>query len=96
MIPAIFGAKAAVAVADGADPDAAHRDALRKSRALIGIAGAIGAGGGVLVNLAFRQAFLTSKTGDAAYLAFAALYAVCAFVTWSVYLRRSPNRLVGV
>ncbi|HEY5015084.1 MAG TPA: nitrate/nitrite transporter [Acidimicrobiia bacterium] len=96
MIPAIFGAKAAIAVGNGADGEAEHRNALRRSRALIGIAGAIGAGGGVLVNLAFRQAFLTAKTGNAAYIAFAVFYALCALVTWVVYLRRSPNRLVGV
>jgi NNP family nitrate/nitrite transporter-like MFS transporter len=96
MIPAIFGAKAAIAVDASADPVVEHRDALRRSRALVGIAGAIGAGGGVLVNLAFRQAFLSSKSGDSAYLAFAAFYALCALVTWAVYLRRSPNQLMGV
>jgi len=96
MIPAIFGAKAAIAVGNGADPEAEHQNALRRSRALIGVAGAIGAGGGVLVNLAFRQAFLTSKTGDAAYIGFAVFYAVCAVVTWTVYLRPSRHRLVGV
>ena len=35
------------------------------SGALIGIAGAVGAFGGVLVNLAFRQSFLSSGSGDA-------------------------------
>jgi NNP family nitrate/nitrite transporter-like MFS transporter len=50
----------------------------------------------VAVNLALRQGFLTSKTGEAAYIAFAAFYALCALVTWVVYLRRTPNRLVGV
>ena len=39
------------------------------SGALIGIAGAIGAFGGVLVNLAFRQSFLSYKNGNAAYIA---------------------------
>ena len=48
------------------------------------------------MNLAFRQAFLTSKSGDAAYIAFAAFYALCALVTWAVYLRRNPRHLVGV
>jgi NNP family nitrate/nitrite transporter-like MFS transporter len=96
MIPAIFGAKALRAVEDGADPDAQQRYARRCSRALIGIAGAIGAGGGVLVNLAFRQAFLSSKSGDVAYIAFGALYAACALLTWAVYLRPSAKKLVGV
>jgi NNP family nitrate/nitrite transporter-like MFS transporter len=63
---------------------------------LIGIAGSVGAFGGVLVNLALRQSFLSSKTGDAAYVAFIAFYALCLSVTWLVYLRPSPRRLTGV
>jgi len=63
---------------------------------LIGIAAAIGASGGVLVNVAFRQSFLTYKTGDAAYMSFIAFYAVCFVVTWVVYLRTSPRKLAGV
>ena len=50
--------------------------------------GAIGAFGGVLVNLAFRQSYLTSKSGDGAVMAFIAFYAVCCLVTWAVFLRR--------
>ncbi|ONH29160.1 MFS transporter [Pseudofrankia asymbiotica] len=97
MIPAIFRAKAVLA--GGADPavDAeGAREARRLSGALIGLAGAIGAFGGVLVNLAFRQSFLTYKTGDGAYIAFLAFYALCFVVTWAVYLRPSPRRLAGV
>ena len=60
-----------------------------------GLAGAIGAFGGVLVNVAFRQSFLTTKTGDGAYIAFIAFYALCVLVTWYVYLRPSPKRLAG-
>ena len=55
----------------------ADRVARRSSRALIGIAGAIGAIGGVLVNLAFRQSFLSNGTGDAAYVIFFGFYVVC-------------------
>jgi len=64
----------------------------RLASAVIGIAGAIGAFGGVLVNLAFRQSFLTYRSADAAYLAFIAFYALCVLVTWAVYLRRGPAR----
>lgn len=46
-----------------------------------------GAFGGVLVNIAFRQSFLATGDGDAAYWAFLATYAVCCAVTWAVYLR---------
>jgi NNP family nitrate/nitrite transporter-like MFS transporter len=86
MIPAIFKAK----YADN------EREARRLATALIGVAGAIGAAGGVLVNLAFRQSFLAYKTGDGAYIAFIAFYALCFGVTWLVYLRRSASRLTGV
>jgi MFS transporter, NNP family, nitrate/nitrite transporter len=95
MIPAIFRAQAMDAVAAGTDSAAADRQALRKSGALIGIAGAVGAFGGVLVNLAFRQSFLSTGSGDGAYIAFIAFYAVCVVVTWAVYLRPG-NRLAGV
>jgi len=92
MIPAIFRAKTATM----ADRDTAHREARRLSSALIGLAGAIGAAGGVLVNVAFRQSFLHTKTGDDAYLAFIAFYALCFAITWVVYLRPSHRRLTGV
>ncbi|MGC4868722.1 nitrate/nitrite transporter [Micromonospora sp. DT53] len=100
MIPAIFRAKCGVQVTAGgaADPHdrAAEHEARRLSGALIGVAGAIGAFGGVLVNLAFRQSFLAYQTADAAYVAFIAFYAICFVITWFVYLRRSPGRLEGV
>jgi NNP family nitrate/nitrite transporter-like MFS transporter len=96
MIPAIFRAKCTTAVAEGGDKRAAEHEARRLSGALIGIAGAIGAFGGVLVNLAFRQSFLDYKTGDAAYIAFIAYYALCFALTWAVYLRPRAGRLTGV
>jgi NNP family nitrate/nitrite transporter-like MFS transporter len=86
MIPAIFRAKL-----PGDD-----RESRRLSNALIGIAGAIGAFGGVLVNVAFRQSFLSYQNGDAAYIGFIAFYAVCFALTWFVHLRKSPGRLVDV
>jgi NNP family nitrate/nitrite transporter-like MFS transporter len=91
MIPAIFRARLGVA-----DDPAKEPEARRLAGALIGIAGAIGASGGVLVNLAFRQSFLTYKDADAAYLAFIGYYALCFAITWFVYLRRSPGTLRGV
>jgi nitrate/nitrite transporter NarK len=96
MIPTIFRSKAQLKVSAGADTAAADADARRLSGALIGIAGAIGAFGGVLVNIAFRQSFLSSGNGNAAYIAFIAFYVACAALTWVVYLRRSPRRLAGV
>ncbi len=94
MIPAIFRSQALQAVAEGRDAGAADRRALRMSGALIGIAGAVGAFGGVLVNLAFRQSFMTTGTGDSAYLVFIAFYVVCVAVTWIVYLRPTAKHAV--
>jgi len=37
-----------------------------------------------LVNLAFRQSFLTLKNGDGAYVAFIAFYVMCCLVPWAV------------
>lgn len=62
-------------------------DGQRISGAVIGIAGAVGALGGVLVNIAFRESFLTTKNGNAAYAVFIAYYVLCSVVTWAVYLR---------
>ena len=92
MIPAIFRAKVSRTV----EGEPALMEARRLSGALIGLAGAVGAFGGVLVNIAFRQSFLAYKSGDGAYLAFIVFYAICVAVTWFVYLRPSPRRLPGV
>jgi MFS transporter, NNP family, nitrate/nitrite transporter len=96
MIPAIFHAKAQLEVGTGLDLAEADHRAIRRSGALIGLAGAIGALGGVMVNLAFRQSFLTLKNGDGAYLAFISFYVLCCLVTWAVFLRQRPRRLLGV
>lgn len=58
------------------------------SGALIGLAGAIGALGGVGVNLALRQAYSSSGTATAAFLTFALCYVAAAVLTWAVYVRR--------
>ena len=86
MIPAIFRAR---------HPHDEH-EARRLAGSVIGIAGAVGAFGGVLVNLAFRQSFLATGSADAAYLAFIGFYALCVVVTWAVYLRPSSRRPVAV
>ncbi|TDD31350.1 NarK/NasA family nitrate transporter [Actinomadura sp. KC06] len=85
MIPAIFRARTR-----GGD------EGRRLAGALLGVAGALGAFGGVLVNVAFRQSFLAHGTGDAAYIAFIAFYAACCALTWQVYLRNHPRRPAGV
>jgi MFS transporter, NNP family, nitrate/nitrite transporter len=51
----------------------------------------------VLVNIAFRQSFLASGTGDAAYIGFIAFYVICICLTWPYYLRAATRRgLAGV
>ena len=96
MIPSIFKAKAHRAITSGRDEADADHDCRRLSAGLIGLAGAVGAFGGVLVNLAFRQSFLSTGEANAAYIGFIAFYVVCFVLTWFVYLRRSPGRLDGV
>jgi len=85
MIPAVFRMRI----------DDEH-GARRMANAVIGIAGAIGAFGGVLVNVAFRQSFLSTGTGDSAYIAFIAFYVLCLAVTWAVYLRPADTRAAGI
>jgi NNP family nitrate/nitrite transporter-like MFS transporter len=96
MIPAIFKAKAARQVAAGHAPDQAEHDSRRLANALIGVAGAIGAFGGVFVNIAFRQSFLNYHNGNAAYVVFIAYYLICAAVTLVVYSRPGKSTLAGV
>ncbi|MGW0608270.1 nitrate/nitrite transporter [Streptomyces sp. NPDC002644] len=85
MIPGIFHRKA---LARGLRGEAADAYGRRLSGASMGLIGAVGALGGVGINLAFRQSFMTTASGTAAFLAFLAVYAVCILVTWAVYLRR--------
>ena len=84
MIPAIFRATTDT-----------PKQARRLSGALIGIAGAIGAFGGVLVNIALRQSFLHTGNAEGAYITFIAFYLACLALTVGVYLRPG-KRLVGV
>jgi MFS transporter, NNP family, nitrate/nitrite transporter len=58
------------------------------SGALIGLAGAIGALGGVGVNLALRQPYLHSGTATAAFWVFVLFYVAASVLTWAIYVRR--------
>ena len=77
MIPAIF----ATQVADLAP-------AKRQAAAVVGIAGAVGAFGGVLVNLVFKFSLEGGGTLVPALTAFLVFYALCVTTTWWFYLRR--------
>ncbi|GAA1596863.1 nitrate/nitrite transporter [Streptomyces globosus] len=85
MIPGIFQAQA---LARGMSGEAAAAYGRRLSGAAMGLIGAVGALGGLGINLAFREAFRTTGSGTGAFAAFLACYAVCCAVTWAVYLRR--------
>jgi NNP family nitrate/nitrite transporter-like MFS transporter len=85
MIPGIFQKKA---LDKGLEGEEAARYGRRLSGASMGLIGAVGALGGVGINLAFRQSFLSSASGTGAFVTFLAFYAVAFVVTWAVYLRR--------
>ncbi|MFG2968655.1 nitrate/nitrite transporter [Streptomyces sp. NPDC048288] len=85
MIPGIFQAKA---FAKGLAGDEAAAYGRRLSGASMGLIGAVGALGGVGINLAFRQSYLSYGSGTGAFVAFLAFYGLCFAVTWAVYLRR--------
>ncbi|GLE57434.1 putative integral membrane nitrite extrusion protein NarK3 [Mycobacteroides chelonae] len=82
MIPSIFAAKAHSAGLD-------ETWSRTMSGALIGVAGAIGALGGVAINLVLRASYLSAaKSATMAFWVFLAFYVVCAAVTWYAYVRR--------
>ncbi|GHJ02834.1 MFS transporter [Streptomyces olivaceus] len=89
MIPGIFQNKA---LGKGLTGEAAVAYGRRLSGASMGLIGAAGALGGVAINLAFRQSFLSLGSGTGAFVAFLVFYAVCFAVTWAVYLRRPVPR----
>ena len=84
MIPGIFHTKAE---ARGLAGEAAAAYGRRLSGASMGLIGAVGALGGVGINLAFRESFLDARSGTPAFVAFLVFYAVCYVLTWAVYLR---------
>lgn len=96
MIPVVFKHQGHQRTVAGADPAAVEHEARRLANAVIGIAGALGAFGGVLVNIAFRQSFLVYKTGDAAYIGFIAFYLLCVALTWQVYVRAGRRTGTGI
>jgi NNP family nitrate/nitrite transporter-like MFS transporter len=65
------------------------------SGALIGFAGAIGALGGVGINLALRQSYLSSHSATSAFWIFLTFYVVASAVTWVMYVRRPASVSVG-
>jgi NNP family nitrate/nitrite transporter-like MFS transporter len=63
------------------------------SGALIGFAGAIGALGGVFINVVLRASYVSdAKSATNAFWVFLVFYVLCAFVTWVVFLRVQTAR----
>jgi NNP family nitrate/nitrite transporter-like MFS transporter len=92
MIPSIFEAKAQSREEWGRDEKAAWSRAM--SGALIGFAGAIGALGGVFINVVLRASYVgEAKSATNAFWVFMAFYVICAIVTWFVFLRLQAARV---
>lgn len=90
MIPAIFAAKSSEL--QGMTVDEQQHWSRKMSGALIGIAGAIGALGGVGINLVLRASYSgTAKSATTAFWVFLGFYIVCAIVTWAIYLRKTNS-----
>jgi NNP family nitrate/nitrite transporter-like MFS transporter len=86
MIPSIFAAKAHSLV--GVSPADAADWSRKMSGALIGVAGAIGALGGVGINLVLRASYLSAaKSATMAFWVFLVFYVLCAAITWVAYVR---------
>ena len=91
MIPSIFEARSHSLPLSEAERRQWSRS---MSGALIGFAGAVGALGGVGVNLALRQSYLSSGTATSAFWVFVGFYIAASVLTWTIYVRR-PLASVG-
>ena len=86
MIPAIFAAKSLTMTDFSPSETLAWERSM--SGALIGIAGAIGALGGVGINVVLRASYAgAQKSATTAFWVFLAFYLACLAVTWLAYVR---------
>jgi NNP family nitrate/nitrite transporter-like MFS transporter len=94
MIPSIFEAKAQGKEEWSREEKAAWSRSM--SGALIGFAGAIGALGGVFINVVLRASYVSdTKSATNAFWVFLGFYVICAIVTWVVFLRIQTARAVA-
>ena len=92
MIPSIFEAKAQGH--DDWSPTEKAAWSRSMSGALIGFAGAVGALGGVFINVVLRASYVgEAKSATNAFWVFMAFYVICAIVTWAVFLRMKTARV---
>jgi NNP family nitrate/nitrite transporter-like MFS transporter len=92
MIPSIFEARSRSL--DRSEAERRHW-ARSHSGALIGFATAVGALGGVAINLTLRQAYASTGTETPAFWIFLATYCAAAVLTWVMYVRRPPRMPAG-
>ncbi len=88
MIPSVFDARSHLLAISEAER---RHWSEATSGAVIGFVAAFGALGGVAINLALRQSYLSTGTEMPAYWIFLAFYAFAAVLTWSRYVRRSAS-----
>ncbi|CAN5879873.1 nitrate/nitrite transporter [soil metagenome] len=94
MIPSIFEAKAQGHDEWSRDEKAAW--SRKMSGSLIGFAGAVGALGGVFINIVLRASYVgDAKSATNAFWVFLGFYVVCAIVTWFVFLRMTKVAATG-
>lgn len=93
MIPSVFDARSHRL---GLSDTARRRWSQATSGAVIGFVAAFGALGGVGINLALRQSYISTGTDTLAYWAFLTFYVAAAVVTWSRYVRRRPSKTADV
>ncbi|MCV7195566.1 nitrate/nitrite transporter [Mycobacterium angelicum] len=88
LIPSVFEARSRALNLS----DAERRHWSRAmSGSLIGFCAAVGALGGVGINLALRESYLRSGTETSAYWMFLASYVIAALLTWVMYVRRPSS-----
>lgn len=95
MIPSIFEAKAQGKEGWSREEKASWSRSM--SGALIGFAGAVGALGGVFINIVLRASYVgDAKSATNAFWVFLGFYVVCAVTTWFVFLRVQTRARTGV
>jgi NNP family nitrate/nitrite transporter-like MFS transporter len=96
MISVPYAAAAQRAIAGGADATATRLQARRRTGAVIAFAGTVGGLGGVAINLAFRESYLSAHTARPALIGFLAFYAVCTAVTVLAGRRQAVAKAIPV
>jgi NNP family nitrate/nitrite transporter-like MFS transporter len=84
LIPATYAAWAARRTAAGTPAGEAAAEGLRRTGAVIAVAGAVGGLGGVAINLAFRESYAHVHDPRPALLGFLVCYGLCVAVTRTV------------